>query len=58
MISLPPLEIQKSIVSQIKNFHSETIKFESKYQHKIESLNELKFGILKRAFENELIEAE
>lgn len=58
IIALPPLEKQKEIVRSIKDFHVETNKLQIKYNSKIENLNELKYGILKRAFENELIEAE
>lgn len=57
-IALPPLDIQKEIVNRVKNFHIETNSLQLKYQNKIDNLDELKFGILKRAFENELIEAE
>ena len=37
---------------------SNTIDIQEKYIHKLEKVEELKSGILKRAFENELIEAE
>lgn len=57
-IALPPLEIQKEIVNKIKEFHFEINRLQVKYQIKTENLNELKGGVLKRAFENELIEAE
>ena len=57
IIALPPLAIQNDIVSRLKNFHIETNRLQLKYQNKIDNLDELKFGILKRAFENELIEA-
>lgn len=58
IIALPPLEKQKEIVRSIKDFHVETNKLQIKYNSKIENLNELKYGILKRAFEKDLIEAE
>ena len=49
---------QHSIVENIDKMYYESQKLELLYQKKIETLEELKSGILKRAFENELVEAE
>ncbi len=49
---------QKKIVDTLDKLLEETELLKIKYYSKIEKLEELKSGILKRAFENELIEAE
>jgi len=57
---VPFLDIteQQSIIENIDKIYVESKKLEALYQKKIDSLEELKSGILKRAFEKELIEAE
>lgn len=52
------LNAQKSLVQKLDTLSLEATKLEDIYQNKIENLEELKQGILKKAFENELIEAE
>lgn len=52
------IQEQKSIVENIDKMYYESQKLELLYLKKMESLEELNSGILKRAFENELIEAE
>ena len=49
---------QKEIVEKLKHLSSEALKLDSLYQSKLDSLEHLKEGLLKRAFENELIEVE
>lgn len=49
---------QEAIVKKLDLLSLESIKLKNTYQVKLEKLEELKSGILKRAFENELIEAE
>lgn len=49
---------QKEIVEKLDKLLEETELLKTKYSSKVEKLEELKTGILKRAFENELIEAE
>lgn len=49
---------QKQIVEKLDKLSEETELLKMKYYSKIEKLEELKSGILKRAFEKELIEAE
>lgn len=49
---------QKKIVEKLDKLLEETVLLKTKYYSKIEKLEELKSGILKRAFEKELIEAE
>lgn len=49
---------QKQIVERLDQLFIITKKLGEKYISKLESLEELKSGVLKRAFENELIEAE
>jgi type I restriction enzyme S subunit len=49
---------QIEIVKRLDTLSVEAIKLQEKYETKLEKLEELKSGILKRAFENELIEAE
>ncbi len=53
-----PLNEQEVIIDSIDKIHAETQKLEAIYQKKIDGLEELKSGIIKRAFEKELIEAE
>lgn len=57
-IPFPKLEEQNKIVSEIETLERDTNLLIEKYQTKIEYLEELKVGIMKRAFGNELIEAE
>lgn len=57
-VPFPPLEEQQRLVSIFSNLENSTNKLAEKYNQKIESIEQLKGGILKRAFENELIEAE
>lgn len=58
-ISFPKtIEEQNKIVNQLEALERDTNLLKEKYQSKIEYLDELKVGIMKRAFENELIEAE
>lgn len=49
---------QREIVKRLDSLRTESQKLTSLYQSKIDYIEELKFGILKRAFEKELIEAE
>ena len=49
---------QKKIVETLDKLLEETELLKIKYYSKIEKVEELKSGILKRAFENELIESE
>lgn len=53
-----PITEQEVIIENIDKLHLETQKLEAIYQSKIDDIEELKSGIVKRAFENELIEAE
>lgn len=58
-ISFPKsIDEQNKIVYQLETLERNTNLLKEKYQYKIEYLEELKVGIMKRAFENELIEAE
>ncbi|MBS3993640.1 MAG: restriction endonuclease subunit S [Bacteroidetes bacterium] len=57
-VILPDIEKQTEIVSSLNALNERVLRLSSIYSNKIELLNELKSGILKRAFENELIEAE
>lgn len=52
------ISTQKEIVEKLKVLSQEAIKLNVLYQKKLETLTDLKDGLLKRAFENELIEAE
>lgn len=52
------IQEQKTIVEKIDKMFYESQKLELLYQKKMERLEELNSGILKRAFENELIETE
>ena len=56
--SYPDLETQKEIVNELKLLASESAKLEEIYNNKASGLEELRSGVLKRAFENELIETE
>ena len=53
-----PLVEQKVIAEKLKRLSDESERLLNLYQSKLKSIDELKLGILKRAFENELIEAE
>ncbi len=58
-ISFPKsIDEQNKIVYQLETLERNTNLLKEKYKYKIEYLEELKVGIMKRAFENELIEAE
>jgi len=57
-VPIIPLDEQEEIVAKYKRLSLETEKIKNRYQIKLEILDELKSGILKRAFENELTEAE
>ncbi len=52
------LNIQMKVVDTLNLLSQQSSTLFEKYQNKLNLLNELKSGILKRAFENELIEAE
>jgi type I restriction enzyme S subunit len=52
-----PVKEQVEVIENIDMLHAESQKLEGRYQDKINYLDELKFGVLKRAFEKELIEA-
>ncbi|HAX95029.1 MAG TPA: restriction endonuclease subunit S [Prolixibacteraceae bacterium] len=53
-ISIPALDVQKSISHQIEELGAETQKLETIYQQKIANLEELKKSILQKAFAGEL----
>ena len=55
---IPPIEYQKSIVAKLEMILEKSQILSAKYQDKLTYLEELKQSIFKRAFENELIEAE
>jgi type I restriction enzyme S subunit len=57
-IPIPPIHIQKEIIASLDNLREQSSILEKRYQAKINCIDELRAGILKRAFENELIEAE
>lgn len=57
-VPFPPLEEQQRLVSIFSNLENFTKRLSEKYNQKTEIIEQLKSGILKRAFENELIEAE
>jgi type I restriction enzyme S subunit len=57
-IPIPPMEIQKTLLASLDNLKNQSILLEEKYQAKLDCIEELRTGILKRAFENELIEVE
>ncbi len=56
-IPLPSIETQNTIVSELETLKIMVDKLKMIYRNKKESVDELKNGVLKRAFENELIEA-
>lgn len=58
IVLLPEIEKQNEIVYNLNALNEQVLKLTSLYNNKIQLLSELKSGILKRAFENELIEAE
>jgi len=55
---MPSIEEQKRIVSELDRAFTETQKLEFIYKRKVQVLAELRKSILKKAFEDELIEAE
>jgi type I restriction enzyme S subunit len=54
MFPIPPIKIQKQIVTTFDNLSQETQKLESIYQKKIADLEELKKSLLEKAFLGEL----
>jgi hypothetical protein len=56
--SYPDLITQQKIVNQLRLLSNECAQLEKFYKTKVLGLEELKSGVLKRAFENELIEIE
>ena len=52
------ISTQTEIVEKLKVLSQEAVKLNVLYQKKLDTLTDLKDGLLKRAFENELIEAE
>ncbi|MBA4260226.1 MAG: hypothetical protein C0446_13760 [Chitinophaga sp.] len=57
-IQLPPIAEQEVIVNNLETLKGELEKLESHYVNKAIAIEELSTGILKRAFETELIEVE
>ncbi|MGC4058626.1 MAG: restriction endonuclease subunit S [Chitinophagaceae bacterium] len=57
-VPFPPLEEQQRLVTIFSNLENFTKSLTVKYNQKIEIIEQLKSGILKGTFENELIEAE
>jgi type I restriction enzyme S subunit len=55
---IPPIEFQESIISKLEMILEQSQILTNKYQEKLNSLEELKMTLFKKAFENELIEAE
>ena len=53
-VSIPSLQVQKSIVGKIDNFFSETQNLEAIYKQKLADLDELKKSILEKVFTGEL----
>jgi type I restriction enzyme, S subunit len=53
-ISLPPIAVQKSLVSDFRLLEAETQRLESIYRQKLAALTELKQSILQKAFTGEL----
>jgi len=53
-ISLPSVDIQRSIIEQFDEFASETQRLESLYQNKLHALDELKKSLLHQAFTGNL----
>ena len=53
-IPIPPLDVQKVIIKKLKELSVKTKKLESKYQQKLNDLEELKKSILQKAFNGEL----
>jgi type I restriction enzyme, S subunit len=53
-INMPSLKVQNEIVQRLDTFTSKIIMLEKNYQKKIEDFDELKKGILARAFSGEL----
>jgi type I restriction enzyme S subunit len=54
LVPFLPLSEQHSIVNKLDNLCSETKRLETIYQHKLNSLEELKKSILQKAFNGEL----
>lgn len=57
-ILIPSIVEQEAIVKNLENLKSELDKLQLHYVDKANKIEELKSGVLERAFENELIEAE
>ncbi len=53
-LSLPPLKVQENIVKKLDVFSTETKRLETIYREKLNDLEELKKGILQKAFNGEL----
>ncbi len=53
-INLPPVALQKSLVSEFRTLEFETQRLEAIYRKKLTALNELKQSILHKAFTGEL----
>jgi type I restriction enzyme S subunit len=54
LVTLPPLEAQKTIVAKLDKLHSAIKKLENVYLKKMENLEKLKKSFLKKAFAGEL----
>ena len=52
------LDIQREVVAKLNLLSENSTALLNKYQLKLTKINELKSGIIKRAFQNELIESE
>ena len=57
-VPLPAIEEQNLIVERLNKLLIEVKKLESNYTNKLHFFDEFNSGIFKKAFENELIEAE
>jgi type I restriction enzyme M protein len=53
-IIVPPIEVQKEIVSKLDEFLEQNNKLNNIYQHKLASIEELRKSILQKAFKGEL----
>jgi len=51
---VPPIEVQKEIVSKLDEFLEQNNKLNNIYQHKLASIEELRKSILQKAFKGEL----
>jgi type I restriction enzyme, S subunit len=55
-VYIPPIDLQKTIVSSLEKIKKQTQSLESKYKQELNSLEELKKSILQKAFIGELTE--